>query len=193
MQGVTLHDLAADIARVIRQLGGSHSIVLGHAFGHGVARMIAVDSPGLVRGLILAAAQCTSVSAEIGETPHRACDLAAPIETRLEALRKGFFAPDHDPRIWLEGWYPDTMQMEVASAASVEASDYWAGGSAPILEIIPDADPFKPHAYWHELRGQLGDRVTAEVVADASHALFPEQPDRVIDVVVTWCRRLIAQ
>jgi pimeloyl-ACP methyl ester carboxylesterase len=85
------------------------------------------------------------------------------------------------------------MQMEVASAASVEASDYWAGGSAPILEIIPDADPFKPHAYWHELRGQLGDRVTAEVVADASHALFPEQPDRVIDVVVTWCRRLIAQ
>ncbi len=77
--------------------------------------------------------------------------------------------------------------MEVGSADSVEASAYWAGGVAPILEIIPDADPFKPRPYWRELRDQLGDRVTTEVVRDSSHALFPEQPDNVVDIVVPWC------
>jgi len=41
------------------------------------------------------------------------------------------------------------------------------------LEIIPDADPFKPRECWEELRHQLGNRVTTEIVTDASHALFP--------------------
>ena len=68
---------------------------------------------------------------------------------------------------------------------------FWAAGSAPVLEIIPEADPFKPREYWGELRQQLGNRVTTEIVSHASHALFPEQPDKVTDVVIAWCRRLI--
>ncbi|MBV8212653.1 MAG: alpha/beta hydrolase [Verrucomicrobia bacterium] len=79
MQGLTLHDLAADIALVIRELGGGKAIVLGHAFGNGVARMLAVDHPSRVHGIILAAAQCSSVSPEISKTPHQACDLQSPI------------------------------------------------------------------------------------------------------------------
>ena len=60
------------------------------------------------------------------------------------------------------------------------------------MEIIPEADPFKPRAYWEELRHQLGKRVSTEIVPDASHALFPEQPDRVADVVIAWYRRLLS-
>lgn len=195
MDGVTLHDLAADIALVTRSLGAGSAIVLGHAFGNGVARMMAVDHPSLVRGVILAAAQCSSVSPEINKTPHQACDLNAPVEERLAALRKGFFAPNHDPSIWLEGWYPETMQMQVSSVGTLPAAELveiWAAGSAPLLEIIPDTDPFKPRAYWEELRHQLGNRVSTEIVTDASHALFPEQPDRVADVVIAWCQRLLS-
>ncbi len=190
MHGVTLHDLAADIARVIHELGAGKAIVLGHAFGNGVARMIAEDHPSMVRGVILAAAQCSSVSPEISQTPHQACDLSAPNEERLAALRKGFFAPGHDASIWLEGWYPETMKMEVSSAGTVPASEYWAAGSAPALEIIPDADPFKPQTCWEELRQQLGPRVTPALVHNASHALFPEQPDRVVEIVLAWSRGL---
>ncbi len=192
MDGLTLHDLAADIALVTRSLGAGKAIVLGHAFGNGVARMIAVDHPSLVQGVILAAAQCSSVPPEISKTPHQACDLNAPVEERLAALRRGFFAPNHDPSIWLQGWYPETMQMQVSSAGTVRMSEYWAAGSAPLLEIIPDADPFKPRECWEELRHQLGNRVTTEIVTDASHALFPEQPDRVANVVIAWCRRLMS-
>ncbi|GCE03445.1 alpha/beta fold hydrolase [Dictyobacter aurantiacus] len=192
MSGLTVHDLAADIALVIRSLGSGQAIVLGHAFGQGVARMLAVDHPSLVQGIIMAAAQCSAVSPEISKTPHQACDLNAPVEERLAALRKGFFAPGHDPAVWIQGWYPETMQMEVHCAGTVSQAEYWSAGSAPILEIIPDSDPFKPRAYWGELRQQLGDRVTTEIVTDASHALFPEQPEQVANVVIAWCQRLLA-
>ena len=191
MQGLTLRDLAADIALVVRELGGGKAIVLGHAFGNGVARMMAVDHPSMVRGIILAAAQCSSVTPEISKTPHQACDLQSPADERLAALRKGFFAPSHDPSVWLEGWYPDTMRMQVNSARAVPTSAYWSAGSAPILEIIPELDPFKPRQYWGELRNQLGERVTTKMVNNASHALFPEEPDQVCNLVVGWCRHLI--
>jgi pimeloyl-ACP methyl ester carboxylesterase len=192
MDGVTVHDLADDVAMVIRELRVGKAIVLGHAFGNGVARILAVDHPSLVLGVILAAAQCSAVPPDIAKTPHQACDLAAPEETRLDALRRGFFAPTHDPRVWLEGWYPQTMQMQVNSAASVRAAEYWGAGAAPVLEIIPEYDPFKPKSHWQELRRQLGDRVTAEIVPDASHALFPEQPEKVADVVIGWCQHLLS-
>jgi pimeloyl-ACP methyl ester carboxylesterase len=191
MTELTLHTLADDIALVIRSLGSGQAIVLGHAFGQGVARMLAVDHPLLVQGLILAAAQCSSVSPEISKTPHQACDLHAAVEERLAALKKGFFAPGHDPAVWLQGWYPETMRMEVHCASTVPQSEYWSAGSAPILEVIPDHDPFKPPAYWGELRQQLGNRVTTKIVTDASHALFPEQPEQVADVVIPWCQCLL--
>ena len=47
----TLHDLANDIAAVIRNAGnGGPAVIVGHAFGSWVARMTAVDHPELVRG-----------------------------------------------------------------------------------------------------------------------------------------------
>ena len=61
-----------------------------------------------------------------------------------------------------------------------------------MLEIIPDADPFKPRECWEELRNQFGNRVSTEIVTDASHALFPEQPDRIADLVIAWCQRLMS-
>lgn len=188
MEGLSLHDQADDVARVIRELGVGRAFVVGHAFGHGVAKAVAADYPSLVRGVVLAAAQCSLVPPEISRTPHDACDPIAPTEKRLAALRKGFFAPNHDARIWLDGWYPETMQMQVASVARTAVGDFAGAGSAPLLEIIPDSDPFKPREYWGELRELLGSRVTTEIVADASHALFPEQPDRVVEAVVAWCR-----
>jgi hypothetical protein len=64
-------------------------------------------------------------------TPQQAYNLHAPVEERLVALRKGFFAPNHDPSIWLQGWYPETMQMEVSRVRTVPIAEFWATGSAP--------------------------------------------------------------
>lgn len=192
MQGASLHDLAADIAAVIRAHGQGRAAILGHAFGHFVARMTAVDHPALVRGVILAAAAARSYAPEIAATPRRAGDLAASVEDRLAALGLGFFAPGHDPTPWLHGWHPATqrMQIDCREKQGVQQSDWWHAGTAPMLELIPEHDPFKPREKWGELRHEFGARVQMVVIPDASHALFPEQPEAVADAVAAWLRIL---
>jgi pimeloyl-ACP methyl ester carboxylesterase len=144
MEELSLHDQADDVALIIRELGDGKAFVLGHAYGNGVARTVAVDHPSLVYGVILAAAQSSTVRPEINQTPHQACNLNASTEERLSTLRKGFFAPNHDPSIWLDGWYPETMRMQVSSVGRTAVKEIWGAGSGPVLEIIPDSDPFKP-------------------------------------------------
>jgi pimeloyl-ACP methyl ester carboxylesterase len=53
LEGVTLRDLAADVARAIETVGGAPVIVAGHAYGNRVGRMLAQDRPDLVRGVVL--------------------------------------------------------------------------------------------------------------------------------------------
>jgi hypothetical protein len=102
----------------------------------------------------------------------------------LAALRQAFFAPGHDASIWLTGWYPETLKMQIASVDGVDPNRYRAAGSAPIFEIIAALDPFHQRNYWGDLRAQLGSRVTSTVIEDASHALFPEQPAAVASAVI---------
>ena len=189
MSGVTFHDLAGDVARCIRALSDGPAVLLGHAFGQALSRLVTTDHPQLVKAVILAAAEASHVPEEIAKTPFIAGDTSSPESDRLAALRTAFFAPNHDARIWLDGWYPETLKMQHSAAATVPSSEYWACGSVPLLELIGEYDPFIPKEYWQEMRGQFGERVTATVIKDASHALFPEQPDAVADAVTAWAAR----
>ena len=192
MSGVSLHQLADDVALVIDRLGGGRAAIVGHAFGNYVARMVATDHPTEVKGVVLAAAAAAVYPAEIAATPARAGDLQAPEADRLAALRLGFFARGHDPRAWLEGWHPQTLAMQLSSQekAGVKQSEWWSAGSAPLLELIPDSDPFKPHDRWGELAAAFGPRVQTIVIRGASHALFPEQPTAVAEGIIPWLRAL---
>ena len=178
--------LADDVARVIRQLARSRAVVLGHAFGNYVARVLATEHGQLVSAVILAAASASKVADDVNETPFIAGDPTRPEYERLAALQKAFFAPGHDARPWLSGWYPETLTMQRAAAKATAVEKYWSSGDVPLLEIIARYDPFKPQPYWRELSNQLGDRVTTALIEDAAHALFPEQPVRVAQVVLPW-------
>ncbi len=201
MAGVTLGDLADDIAGVIGKLGTGPAIVLGHAFGNFVGRALATDHSGAISVLILAAASGKNIPPEINSAPFRAGDLTLPEGERLAVLRQAFFAPGHDPSVWLTGWYPETLRMQrEAAAASGSAaggangnagsplSRYWTAGTVPILEITAESDPFHPREQWGLLRSELGSRVTSTVIKDASHALFPEQPAAVAAAVLGYLR-----
>lgn len=188
LEGVSLHHMADDIAHVIRALGNGRAAILGHAFGHFVARMTAVDHPALVRGVVLAAAAARQYAPEIAATPRIAGNLDLPEAERLAALRLGFFADGHDPRPWLHGWHPATqrMQIDCREKQGVKQQDWWGAGGAPLLELIPAQDPFKPREKWDELRTELGPRVQKQVIPGASHALFPEQPQAVAAAINAW-------
>lgn len=186
MTGITLHDLARDVAVVIEEEGGGPAFVGGHAFGQWVARMTAVDHPDLVRGVMLIAAAAKSIPAELSAGVDKCSDPATPRDERLALLQKLFFAPGHDPSGWLEGWHlPARTCQRVASAATGQA-EWWGGGSALILDLQAALDPFKPREKRDELRDELGERVTVEVIEGASHALIPEQPAAVVAALVRW-------
>ena len=71
MQGVSLHQLGDDVAMVIDRLGDGRAVIIGHAFGHFVARMTAVDHPAEVRGIVLAAAAASSYPPDIAAAANR--------------------------------------------------------------------------------------------------------------------------
>ncbi len=184
MTGLTMRDLANDVALSIRGFGDGPAVLLGHAFGNMLARLVTTDHPDLVKAVILSSAQASKVPEDIATTPFIAGDPSAPEADRLAALRKAFFAPNHDASIWFGGWYPETLKMQRAAVKAVPSSNYWACGSVKLLEVIPACDPFKPKPYWQELRNQFPNRVTTVMIDDAAHALFPEQPNRIADVLL---------
>jgi pimeloyl-ACP methyl ester carboxylesterase len=184
MSGNTLHHLAADIASIIRQEQAAPCVVAGHAFGNKVARTFAADHPDLVRAVvILAGAGRAAIPEDVRLAIHASGDLTLPDEVRLRHLRKAFFAPGSDPSVWLDGWYPATKAMEYEAERATPPDDFIAAGRAPILDVQAADDTVVPRANRLDLKNEVGERVTIAVVEDAGHALLPEQPAAVAEMI----------
>jgi pimeloyl-ACP methyl ester carboxylesterase len=193
LERITLHDFARDVAHVIRELGGGRAVVVGHAYGNWVARMTAVDHPALVRGVAIAAAASKQYDLSLRAEIDKAGDPALPESVRLAALRKAFFAPNSDPRVWFAGWHPQIREAQRAAAAAVPQAQWWPGGTAPLLDLQAGNDPFRTENTRQEIKNEFGDRVTVVVIPNASHALFPEQPTAVVAALADWLTRLPAR
>jgi pimeloyl-ACP methyl ester carboxylesterase len=197
MQDLTLHDLAHDVAAVIRNAGdGGPAIIVGHAFGSWVARMAAIDHPDLVRGVVMVAAAAKAYPAEfpgakeLSEAVRKSGDFALPSSERLKYLRLAFFAPNSDARVWLEGWHPAADEVQSAAGRATKQSEWWSGGTVPLLDLQGELDPFKPRAMSNEMRDEFGERAAVVVIPNASHALIPEQPAAVTEAILTWIGKL---
>lgn len=192
LDGLTLHDYAADVAQVIEQAHAGPAVIVGHAYGNWVARMTAIDHPALVRGVVLAASAAKAYPKGLSEIVTKSADPAIPEAERRAYLMQAFFAAGHDPSSWLTGWWPDASRSQSDAAARVPQSEWWSGGAVPLLDLIAADDPFRPQASWQDLKRQFPDRVTVVMIDNASHALMPEQPGAVADAIVEWMRGLPA-
>jgi pimeloyl-ACP methyl ester carboxylesterase len=192
MKDLSLHDFARDTAAVIRHEGGGPAVLVGHAFGNWVARMTAVDHPQLVRGVVIVAAAAKAYPAgfdgakALSEAVRKSGDPALSDAERLNYLRIAFFAPDSDASVWLKGWYPEVDEAQFAAGRATRQSEWWPGGTAPLLDLQAALDPFKPRAMMNEIREEFGERATIIVIPNASHALLPEQPAAVVEAIVGW-------
>jgi formylglycine-generating enzyme required for sulfatase activity len=189
--GISLHDAAADVAAVIAHERSGAAILVGHAAGSFVARTAAVDYPGLVRGVVLAAAGARSYP----PIPAlRKLDESGLTDAqRVQYLREAYFAPGNDASVWLAGWRPRIQYGGINGSPDLAGRDQWWGaGLKPVLEIQALDDPFKPPGAQGEYRAEFGERVTVARIAQASHALFPEQPAAVAAAIVEWARMLPA-
>jgi len=196
MAGLTLHDLARDVAAVIEHEMIEHAviehagpaIVVGHAFGNWVARMTAADHPRLVRGVAILAAAAKSYPKALAEAVTKCADLSLPDAERLKYLQFAFFAPGHDAREWLEGFYPEVNASQRAAGLATPQAEWWGAGGAPLLDLQAEHDAFRPRGTANDLREEFGERVTVVTIADAGHALVPEQPQAVVAAFLGWMR-----
>ena len=194
MERLTLHDFAADVAAVIEAERGGPAVVLGHAFGQWVARTLAADRPDLVRGVVLAAAAAKNAPPELRDHLAHCANTDLPDATRLAALRLAFFAPGHDPSAWLSGWHKAAGAAQRAASTATPQAEWWTAGTAPVLDVQAEQDPWRPRATLTQMREDLGAaRVTVVVIPDASHALVPEQPAKLVEAVLSWMRGLSDQ
>ena len=191
-QGVTLQDLAADIAAVIEHDGNGPAFVVGHAFGNRVARMLATARRELVLavGLVAANVGHNPSPPEVRAAIRKSADLNAPDDERIKAMQFVFFAPGSDARVWLTGWYPEVLTAQrIAGDLTPRTIDY-AAGRAPVLYIQPSHDPLAHVEDAEEYRRALGARVTVVVIPNSAHAVITEQPDAVSDALVEYARKL---
>jgi len=192
LKDISLHDLARDVAKVIEHENVGPAVIVGHAYGNWVARMTAVDHPKLVRGVVLAAAAAKKYPPELSVLVTKSGDVSLPKQERLGYMQKAFFAPGHDPSVWLDGWWPEASEGQRIAAAAVKQSDWWSAGNVPLLDLQAELDPFKPASARNELKDEFGDRVTIMVIANASHALLPEEPEAVTKAIAAWVKDLKA-
>lgn len=190
--GMTLHDLAGDVAQAIEAFGSGRAIVAGHAFGHFVARVADLDHPDRIRGLVVMAGAARTFPPGLTQALDLAADAAQPRAARLAALQRAFFAPGNDPSPWLDGWHPQLRETYRRAGAVPDKNRWWPVSHAPILDLQGACDPWRPAVTRDELRQVLGDKVTVRVIADASHALPDEQPAAAAAAIVDWARALPA-
>lgn len=191
MEGITLADLANDVACVIHQAGTAPAIIVGHAYGNWVARMTAAQHPDAVRGVVVAAAAAKTYPKTLSASIIRIADPATSREDRLKELQATFFAPGNDATVWLEGWHPQVRTSQRNASDATPKALWWsAGDRVPLLDLQAEADPFMPADRRQELREELGPRVTVVTLPGASHALLPEQPQAVVEAVANWVATL---
>jgi pimeloyl-ACP methyl ester carboxylesterase len=187
LENVTLHDYARDVAAVIEHENAGPAIIAGHAFGHFVAKMLAVDSPKLVRAVVLVAAAQKRADPEVRRRLGIATDASQPETERIKYLQLVFFAPGHDPKIWLTGFHPAVQKAEEIARDNTPQAEYWRAGMAPLLDLQAEHDPFRPRSTAGELVEEFGaSRVSVVVIPNASHALPVEQPRAVGDAIVAY-------
>lgn len=191
LANLTLHDFAQDIAAVIEHENAGPAILAGHAFGHFVAKMTAVDFPKIVRGVALIGAGQKAPNPEARLSVSIATDPSQPETERLKHLKILFFYPGNDPTSWLTGFHANVQTSQAAARDATPQAEYWAAGTVPLLDIQGEGDPYRPASSRNELVEEFGTkRVSTVLIPRAAHAIIMEQPVAVADAIIAWARGL---
>jgi non-heme chloroperoxidase len=193
-------DFASDAAALVRALGLPPLVVVGHSMGSANAMRLALDEPGLVRGVVAAGA-FASFADKAG--------LVDFIRSEIEPLT------DPIPRALAQAFQEDTLARPVPAAlldtavdeslrvpaqvwreafAALLADDFSAELQhlrAPTLLVQGGRDNFVPATDTERLL-QVLPQARAAVWAEAGHAVHWEEPERFAAELVHFVRALHA-
>src|SRR3954462_6472491 len=160
LDGITVHDLAADVAGGLEAVDCGPAPLVGHAFGNRVARCLAVDRPSLVRSVtLLAAGGLIGPATPLGTPFRNAMQVKMNGSDCVTMLGARWLSPASDPKVLqqVECW-PAVHLAHLATSRNVPLEDWWSGGTAPLLVIQGLDDAPAPPGNGHALRGQFGER-----------------------------------
>ncbi len=190
MTGLTLRSLSDDVAQVITSSKIGSAIVLGHDDGNRIARATAAYHPELVKRVILVGAGGEVLpDAEAAAALKAVFDPALSPQDHLHVVQVAFFAPGHDPSVWAGGWYPAVAAMEREANSQTPLQDWWTAGAAQVLVVQGDQDRIAPPANGDRLKIEIRERATVVHLDGAGHALLPEQPERLAEIIVGYLRQ----
>jgi pimeloyl-ACP methyl ester carboxylesterase len=187
LDGLTLHDLARDVAAVIEAFGEKAVTIIGHAFGNRIARTVAADRPDLVaRVALLGCSGKVQPSPEIAEAIRLAQAVDTPHDIRAAAVRAAWFGPGRDVGVWMDGWSQPAMKAYLAAAAATAITDWWTAGAARVLIIQGLADVSAPPENGRLLKAEIGARAELVELAGIGHALPVEAPEPVAEAILAY-------
>ncbi len=191
LDGLTMADLADDVAAVIHALTSEPVTLIGHAFGNRIARMTATDHPHLVDSVVLlCCGGLVKPAPEHAAALQRLFDADAAPDEHLAAVAQGFFSPGNDPSVWADGWYASVAAAQGAAAVAAPVEHWWGAGDKEIFVVQPVDDVMAVAENAHRICEEFADRASMVTVPRAGHALLPEQPHAVEVAVRTWLTRV---
>ncbi len=188
-EGITLHDLAKDIARIVEQVDTKPAHIIGHLIGSKIARCLAVGRPELVRCLIL-----LGTGGKIPPTA-KAADAMKKLGTELTLderkiyYKTAFLAKNSDPAVVMKGGYHGSPRFMIAATQATPLDEWWDGGNAPMLVIQGEEDIAAPVQNGEILHHENKDRVTLVNIPDAAHQMLIEQPEIIAKLVINYIRK----
>lgn len=187
-EGLSLRDIADDVALVVNELGRAPAHLVGHAAGNIAVRATATYRPEVAATVTVM--PCGGhdldrhpVPPEVLRAFPKCHDPSVPEEERIEALRTVFFAPGNDPAVWLDGWWPGS-----GGGGLADPEEWWRAGTVPVLIIQPMQDAMAPPEVGREAAVTIGDRATYVEIESCGHAILPEQPRLIAEHVVAFLR-----
>ena len=188
----TLHEMAANIAAIIEAESAVPAVLVGHAAGNWLARVLAHDRPDLTRAVALVAAIATNTVPEhVKVSISASFNMTLPDQARLEHLKRVYFASGSDASVWLDGWWPEVSAAQRRAARQTPDQDWIRVADwHPTLYLGAAEDVISPPPELGALHDTIGPKAECEVITDAGHALLPEQPEAVAQALVAWVEAL---
>ncbi len=196
LDGLTLRDIADDLAFVVGELCGGPAHLVGHALGNILVRATASYRPEVAASVSVMPCgghdlQAHPVAPDVVAAVSRCHDETLSRSERLAALELAFFAPGNDASVWLDGWWPGAAGIAAALGRS-DPEEWWRAGTVPILIIQPLQDAMAAPEVGRQAATALGRRATYREVSNCGHAILPEQPEAIAHHVIEFLRTQVS-
>ena len=195
LDNLTLHDYAADVAKIIEALGVQKAHLIGWALGNRTARVVATDYPEKVASITLIAAGGLAAPLNApGELDELLGNAQLPVAEKLRLARRTLFSPATPEAVVQE--YVSTLQYwDAARASQTRANrntplkEWWAGGSGPMLIVQGLDDKTAPPENGRQMLAEFPDRITLVNLENAGHLMGMEQPQATAEAIIEFLRK----